>query len=145
MRVHAAGRTATTTPGATAGPQLEGAANRPFWVVEFGVFNTTDTEFAIALSRYSASGTVGAAITEVSADDHAYTAATVATGVNSTAATLAGGPYVQATIGAAKGAGTIFTFGKNGLYIAGASDQGIMAYVPTGTGQHFDFYWVWDE
>lgn len=144
MRCYAAGRTATTVPGATAGPQLEGSANHPFWVVEVGIFNTTTTAFNIAMSRFSASGTPGAAITE-QAEDESFTPLTVASGVNSTAATLAGGPYVSASIGAAIGAGIIWTFGKTGLRVAGATDAGMMLYVPNGTGQHFDFYWVWDE
>lgn len=144
MRCYAAARTVTTVPGATAGPQLEGAAANPFWVVEVGVFNTTTTAFAAALQRYSAGGTAGAAITEQS-EDPEYTPRTVATGVNSTAATLAGGPYAQASIGAAIGAGIIWTFGGRGLKVAGATDGGMTIFVPTGTGQHFDFYWVWDE
>ena len=144
MRCHAAGRTVTTTPGATAGPQLEASAAHPFWLVECGVFNTTTTAFAVSLNRYTVGGTVGAAITEVSADDPAFVPLTVATGVNSTASTV-GGPYAQASIGAAIGAGVIWTFGKSGIYIPGTADMGATLIVPTGTGQHFDFYWVWDE
>jgi len=145
MRCYAASRTITTVPGATAGPQIEGAANHPFWVVEVGVFNTTTTAFAVAMNRYTVSGTVGASILETAEDD-TFTPLTVATGVNSTAATLATtGPVVQASIGAAIGAGVIWTFGKSGVRVAGAADAGMMLYVPTGTGQHFDFYWVWEE
>jgi len=144
MRCYAAARTVTTTPGATAGPQLEGSTNHPFWVVEVGIFNTTATAFQVGLSRYSVGGTAGAVITE-QAEDPEFTPLTVATGVNSTAATLAGGPYTFASIGAAIGAGVIWTFGKNGLKVAGATDGGMTIYVPSGTGQHFDFYWVWEE
>ncbi len=144
MRCYASARTVTTVPGATAGPQLEGAANHPFWVVEVGVFNTTTVAFQVGLSRYTVGGTAGAAITE-QAEDESFTPLTVATGVNSTAATLAGGPYVFASIGAAIGAGVIWTFGKNGLRVTGATDEGMTIYVPTGTGQHFDYYWVWEE
>ena len=145
MRVYAAGRTVTTTPGATAGPQLEGSAGHPFWVVEVGVFNTTTTAFNVGLSRFSVSGTPGAALTEQPEDPEFTPVLTVASGVNSTAATLSGGPYTFASIGAAIGAGVIWTFGKNGLKVAGAADGGMMLYVPNGTGQHFDFYRVWEE
>src|SRR5262245_37613063 len=145
MRCYAASRTVTTVPSATAGPQLEGSSGHPFWVVEVGVFNTTTTAFAVGLSRYTTGGTAGASITE-QAEDETFTAIqTVATNVNSTAATLAGGPYTQASIGAAIGAGVIWTFGKSGLRVSGASDEGMTIYVPTGTGQHFDYYWVWEE
>ena len=144
MRAYAAGRTATTTPGATAGPQLTVANTRAFYVVEVGVFNTTTTAFAVALQRFTAGGTAGAAITEVAEDD-TVTPNVVASGVNSTAATLAGGPYAQASIGAAVGAGVIWTFGGKGVRVPGTASNGIMLLVPTGTGQHFDFYFVWEE
>ena len=144
MRCYAAATTVTTVPTALRGPQLEGASGHPFYVLEVGAFNTTTTAFKIGLSRYSASGTVGAAITE-QAEDPAFTPLTVATGVNSTDATLAGGPYTFASIGAAIGAGIIWTFGSKGLQVAGTADMGMMLYIPAGTGQHFDFYWVWEE
>jgi len=144
MRGYAAGRTVTTTPGATAGPQLEASTGHPFYLVECGVFNTTTTAFVVSLNRYTVGGTAGAAITEVMEDDTATPILTVATGVNSTASTV-GGPFTQASIGAAIGAGVIWTFGSKGLRCPGTTDAGFTLIVPTGTGQHFDFYWVWEE
>jgi hypothetical protein len=143
MRCYAAARTVTTVPGATAGPQLEASTAHPFYLLECGVFNTTTTAFNVSLNRYTVGGTAGAAITEVAEDD-TFTPLTTATGVNSTASTV-GGPFTMAEIGAAIGAGVIWTFGGKGLRIPGTTDNGATLIVPNGTGQHFDFYWVWEE
>jgi len=143
MRCYAAAR-GSLAGTATVGVQLEGAANHPFYVVECGVFNTTTTAFVANLSKYSVGGTAGAAITEV-CEDETFTPLTVATQANTTAATLLGGPYVQASIGAAIGAGVIWTFGSKGLRVTGATDEGMTIPCLTGTGQVYDFYWVWEE
>ena len=143
MRCYAAARTVTTVPGATAGPQLEASTAHPFYLYEVGVFNTTTTAFAVSLNRYTVGGTAGAAITE-QAEDDTFVPLTVATGVNSTASTVTG-PFTAASIGAAIGAGVIWTFGGSGLRCPGTTDNGFTIIVPTGTGQHFDFYWVWGE
>ena len=143
MRCYAAARTVTTVPGATAGPQLEASTAHPFYLLECGVFNTTTTAFNVSLNRYTVGGTAGAAITEVAEDD-TFTPLTTATGVNSTASTV-GGPFTMAEIGAAIGAGVIWTFGDTGLRMPVAVTNGIGIIIENGTGQACQAYIVWDE
>jgi hypothetical protein len=60
-------------------------------------------------------------------------------------ATVQTGEAGRAMLGAAKGAGNIWTFGKNGLYVPPGTGNGMGIMCPTGVGQLFDFYWIWDE
>jgi hypothetical protein len=143
MRAHAGARTANLITAAR-GPKIAAVANRPFWLVEVGIYNTTDTEFACTLQRCSAVGTGGTALTEVGADHD--TATVDATAINTPTAddTVTAGEFARATIGAAKGAGTVWTFGKNGLFVPPGATNGIGIYLPSGAAQHFDFYFIWD-
>lgn len=145
MRCHVGAR-ASAVATAARGPSLYAVAARPFYIVEVGVFNTTDTEFVANLQRLTATGTQGAALTETIADDVGYTAvATTAFNTHTADATVAAGEFARATLGAAKGAGTIWTFGKNGLAVAAGTSNGFGILCPTGVGQLFDFYFIWDE
>jgi hypothetical protein len=113
-------------------------------ITEIGVFNTTATACAVAINRASATGTQGAALTEVCLDDDTHTIIT--TGFNThTADATVGSAVRQASLGAAIGAGVIFTFGGGGLVLDNATTAGIVITCPTGTGQHLDFYIEWDE
>jgi hypothetical protein len=143
MRAHAGGRTANLITAAR-GAKVAAVANRPFWLVEAGVYNTTDIEVAVALRRATAVGTGGTALDEINADDPAATVD--ATGINVPTAddTVAAGEYARATLGAAKGAGAVWTFGKNGLYCPAGTSNAIGIYLATGTAQHLDFYFIWD-
>ena len=108
------------------------------------MFNTTVTECAVAVCRATATGTQGAALTEVCETDDSVTI--VATAFNThTADATVGAPFRQATLGAAKGAGVIWTFPEAGLVTDNATTSGIVITCPTGTGQHLDFYLVWLE
>lgn len=143
MRAHAEGRTANLITAAR-GPKVAAVASRPFWLVEVGIYNTTDTEFACRLARCTVVGTGGTGLDEANAD---HDAATVdATAINTPTAddTVATAGFARATIGAAKGAGTVWTFGKNGLFCPAGTANGIGIYLPIGTAQHFDFYFIWD-
>jgi hypothetical protein len=144
MRAHV-GERASAVATTTRGPSLYAVANRPFYLVEAGVFNTTDTEFAANIQRLSATGTQGAVLTEIMADADAVTVATTAFNTHTANATAVGGEFARATIGAAKGAGIIWTFGKNGIFVPAGTSNGIGILCPVGTGQIFDFYFVWDE
>lgn len=144
MRCYAASRTLTTVLNNVRGPELEASTAHPFYLLEAGFFNTTTTAVNIALNRYTVSGTVGAAITAKCEDD-TFVPLTVATGVNSTDATVTAGSFVSASLGAAIGAGVIWTFGGKGLRGPGTTDNGMICIIPNGTGQHLDFYWVWEE
>ena len=143
MRAYGGGRGVTDLPTTVRGPAVAAAASRPINLVEVGVFNTTTTAFAVALVRFTAAGTPSGAATEVSADEGITPVATVSLG-NSGTATV-GGPFSQASIGAAIGAGVIWTYGGSGLHAPAGTANGFMLICPTGTGQFFDFYFVWDE
>jgi hypothetical protein len=142
-RFAVAGRT-SAVPTAARGPSLYAtAAIRPV-IREIGVFNTTATSMAVAINRATTTGTQGAGLTESAEDDDVH--APVATGFNThTADATVVAPVRQASLGAAVGAGVIFTFGANGLLIDNATTAGIVITCPTGTGQHLDFYIVWEE
>jgi hypothetical protein len=143
MRCSGAGRGVTDLPTSVRGPGLAAAAGRPVYLVETGVFNTTTTAFAVSVVRFSAAGTPSGSVTEVSEDSEYTPAATVTTG-NSGTPTV-GGPFNQASIGAAIGAGVIWTYGGKGLRAPAGTTNGFILNLPTGTGQFFDFYYVWEE
>lgn len=144
-RCAGAGRTATTTPDADQGPNLYATASSGALTLrEVGIVNTTTTAFAVALVRCTTAGTVGAAVTEENVSDPTHTILGVVAGVHSVAPTV-GGPVRQGNVGAAIGAGIIWTFGDQGLIIPEGTANGVSIVVPTGTGQHFDFYFEWDE
>jgi hypothetical protein len=119
-------------------------AGSGFKLVEVGVYNTTTTAAAIALARLTAQGTVGAAQTEAEYDnDAAPPLATVFAG-HTVAATI-GQILRQATIGAAAGAGVIWTFGDGGIVVASGTGNGLGIICPTGTGAVCDIEFTWDE
>lgn len=140
-RCSVAGRT-SAVPTTVRGPSLYAtAAVRPK-IKEIGVFNTTTTAAAVAICRASATGTQGAGLTEVDLSDPTHTV--VATGFNThTADATVGSPVRQASLGAAIGAGVIFTFAD--FEIDSATTSGVVITCPSGTGQHLDFYIEWEE
>jgi len=64
---------------------------------------------------------------------------------SSTGPTITGGFYATATLGAAAGAGIIWTFGERGILIPKGTGNGVGIVVATGTGQILDWYIIWDE
>ena len=143
MRAYGAGRGVTNLPTAVRGPSLMAIASRPINLVECGVFNTTTTAFAVALVRATAAGTSAGTVTEVSSDEGITPVGVVA--LSHSADPTVGGPFTQASIGAAIGAGVIWTFGGSGLHAPAGTANGFVLTCPTGTAQFFDFYFVWDE
>lgn len=134
----------SAVPTAARGPSVYATTGVKPRIREIGVFNTTTTAAAVAVCRASATGTQGAALTEICLDDDSHTI--IATGFNThTADATVGSPVRQASLGAAIGAGVIFTFGGDGLVLDNATAAGIVITCPTGTGQHLDFYIEWDE
>jgi hypothetical protein len=109
------------------------------------VFNTTTTAFVVGLQRCTATGTQAGSLTETCDDDPVYTPIGNTFTSMSTAATPSGAPSRQASVGAAIGAGVIWTLGDNGLVIPEGTANGVILNLPTGTGQFFDFYLSWDE
>ena len=141
--VSVANRT-SAIPTTVRGPSLYAtAAVRP-QVLEVGVFNTTATAVAVAVNRASATGTQGAALTEVCTSDDSATI--VATAFNThTADATVGAAIRQASLGAAIGSGVIWTFQPGEFIIDNATTAGLVITCPTGTAQHLDFYIAWKE
>jgi hypothetical protein len=111
---------------------------------EIGVTNTTSTALTVAVARFTTATNVGAGLTEVSeADPVSVAEATVFAG--HVGAGGVGGILRYASLGAAVGAGVIWTFGGNGLVIPAGTANGVGIITPTGTGQICDCYIVWDE
>ena len=140
------GRSVTTVPSATIPlGSLYGAAARQLTIVEIGIFNTTVTAVCVGLCRITTTGTRGAATT-IGKTDIADLQTPTGVGylTHSVGPTLTGLPY-QATLGAAAGAGMVWTFGGKGLVVPAVADNAVGIYIPTGTGQHCDFWFVWDE
>ncbi len=116
-------------------------------VMEVGVFNTTTTAFDIRLVRFTAAGTVGAGLVEACLDNPllvgggmAFTTHTAGT------PTLVDLGY-RASVGAAIGAGVIWTFGGEGIEIpAGAGTiNGVGVGIENGAGQASQAYIKWIE
>ncbi|OGO36714.1 MAG: hypothetical protein A2W35_17950 [Chloroflexi bacterium RBG_16_57_11] len=111
---------------------------------EVGVFNTTTTAVAIALARFTNATGVGAGQAEGEYDENAAApSCTVFAG--HTADGGVGQILRQATLGAAAGAGVIWTFGDSGIVIQPGTANGLGILTPTGTGQLCDLYFDWDE
>lgn len=124
---------------------LYAAATVNFRMREVGVFNTTTTAVTVAMCRLSTTGTQGAALTEQQLDASSVTPSASGFNTHTIAPTLVDMGY-RATLGAAAGAGVIWTFGGDlGMSVNVGTTNGIGIYVPTGTGQLVDFYFVWDE
>ena len=119
-------------------------ASGGFKLVEVGVYNTTTTALVIALARLTAVGTAGAAQTEGEYDNDAVPPlATVFAG--HTGSATVGQVLRQATLGAAAGAGVIWTFGNGGIVVPSGTANGLGIIIPTGTGQICDLEFTWDE
>jgi hypothetical protein len=142
-RVAVAGRS-SAVPTAARGPSVYAtAASGRLVIREVGVFNTTTTAISVAVARATTTGTQGAGLTEENVSDQTH--AILGTAFNTHTADATVVPVRQASVGAAIGAGTIFTFGEQGLIIDEAATNGIVITAPQGTGQHIDFYIEWDE
>jgi hypothetical protein len=146
-RCSVTGRTVTTTPDADQGPSLYAtAASGALILREVGIFNTTVTAFCVGLLRATTAGTQGTALVEENIDDVSHTILGTGFNVHSVAPTVTAGAEVRrGSVGAAIGSGVIWTFSGRGLEIAEGTANGVLINVPTGTGQHFDFYFEWEE
>jgi len=112
---------------------------------EVGIFNTTSTALTVALCRLSTTGTQGAGLTEQAADATGNAPSVSGFNTHTVAPTLVDLGY-RASIGAAIGAGVIWTFGGDiGITCAVGTTNGLGIYIPNGTGQVVDFYFLWDE
>lgn len=119
------------------------AAVRPK-IKEIHLFNTAATAFVAGLIRLTNATGVGAGLTEVSEDDTDHTI--VATGfAGHTGDPGLGTELRRSSLGAAIGAGIIWTFSEQGLHIPSGTANGVGIYCPSGTGQTFDYTILWDE
>ena len=145
-RYSAAGR--STGAGSTLLPlfAVAGASSpdRGCRVREIGIFNTTTTAAAFMVVRLTTAGTPGTALTEIAHSSDAPTSSCQVANTYGAGPTLSTALY-QATLGAAAGAGVIWTFGDTGIEVPGGTANGLGVAVATGTGQVIDFYIVWDE
>jgi hypothetical protein len=137
-----------TSAGSTTLPiiSLYAIANISPAIREIGVFNTTTTAVAIKLVRITTAGTQGTALTEAKHNDRSPAASSTAFSTHtSTGPTIGDDLGYAAVLGAAAGAGIIWTFGDTGLMIPAGTSNGVGVIVATGTGQVCDAYIVWDE
>ena len=140
---------ARTTAGSNVLPlmSLFSAASVNFRMREIGIFNTTTTALTVGLARLGTNqGTPGSALTEFSLDSSGIAASCTAfTHSAQGTMTLTDAGY-RARLGAADGTAMIWTFANDvGLNAATATTNGVGVYIPTGTGQICDIYFVWDE
>ena len=115
---------------------------------EIGLFNTTTTAVDVKLSRLSSGpGTVGAGLSETPIDNPLAVAGSMAFTTHTAGTITQVDAGYRASIGAAVGAGIIWTFGAEGFEIipAAGTVNGIGIVVENGTGQALQAYIVWDE
>src|SRR3990172_3934260 len=108
--------TRSTGGGTTARPLggLMAVASRSGSVREVGVFNTTTTAVAIRLAKLTAAGTPGAALTEEKYNTNDDAPDLTGFDTWTVDATVSAGNIRVAALGAAVGAGVIWTFAEPG-------------------------------
>lgn len=144
MALHSvAGRSTVAGTSARAIASVFATASVGFTLREVGVFNTTTTAVAVSLVRFTNATNVGAGLTEVDWDAAKPVIATGFAGHTGDGAV--GSPFRQASLGAAIGAGVIWTFGGGGILVPVGTANGIGIICPTGTGQILDYYYDWEE
>jgi hypothetical protein len=137
-----------TGAGSTTLPiiSLYGGATGGGKVREIGVFNTTTTAVSLKLIRLTNTGTQGNGLTEAKHELGSGPALCTAFDEHTVDPTSGGIDLgYRAILGAAAGAGIIWTFGDAGLVIPADTTEGVGVIVATGTGQVCDAYIVWDE
>ena len=112
---------------------------------ELGVTNTTTTALALKMARLTTAGTQGAGLTEGKQDPDSAAASCTAFTTHSVAPTLGDDMGYRASLGAAIGAGIIWTFGDTGTRIPVGTANGVGAIIENGTGQACQANIVWDE
>ena len=138
--------TRSSGAGTSARPigSLFAVASRSCYVLEIGCFNTTTTATGIRIAKCTAVGTPGSGLTEVPYNGNDDAADMTAFDTHSADATVSAGSLRTAAIGAAVGAGAIFTFAYPGVFIPAGTANGI-GIIPVGTGQILDWYIEWEE
>jgi hypothetical protein len=145
MLVSVAGRSTVAGTTLRAIASVFSIAAKGFRLREVGVFNTTVTALAVALVKFTNATGVGAGLTEVAWDPTIDGTPQMTAFAGHTADGAVGSAIRQATLGAAAGAGVIWTFGGGGLVVPVGTANGIGVICPTGTGQILDFYFDYEE
>lgn len=134
---------ATVTATRPAMGLMNGASNT-FILREAGITNTTSTNSPFHLALLTAAGTI---VSTPAQTPHRYL------GPTSTcdAVTWSADPTVGATLGyrhmlgAAIGAGVIWTFGGDGIQTNVGIANGVSLALESGTGVAVEAYMIWDE
>lgn len=145
MIVSVAGRSTVVGTTVRAIASVFALAAKGLKLREVGVFNTTTTAVAVALVRFTNATGVGAGLTEVAWDPTIMGTPQATAFAGHTADGAVGSPIRYASLGAAVGAGVIWTFGSEGLIVPVGTANGIGVICPTGTGQILDYYYDWEE
>lgn len=114
---------------------------------EVGLTNTTSTAVNQKLTRLTSTGTQGSALVEGKHDPESAAASCTAFGTHTVAPGMTSAEDLgyRAQLGAAVGAGVIWTFGDTGLRIPVVATNGIGTVPESGTGQALQAYMTWDE
>lgn len=115
-----------------------------FTLRECGVFNTTATAVQVKLCRLSTAGTPGSAITPGKYNPDSVAASATPFNTHTVTGTNTDLGY-RTELGAAVGAGVIWTFGDLGIRCSVGTGNGIGVIIDAGTGQVCEIYFVWDE
>ena len=144
MRVTAAFRMTSAPTTTLPGGSLYAIANKPLRLYEVGIFNTTTTACSLTLVRLTTAGTPGTGITEGPFDTDLTHSGTAFQAHSSTPPSL-GAAIRVFPLGAAIGAGAVFTFDAEPVRIGQGTANGIGLISTTGTAQICDVYFDWDE
>lgn len=144
MRCTAAFRMTTAPTTTLPGASLYAIANRPLRLFEIGIFNTTVTACSLTVCRLTTAGTHSTTVT-ASAFEPGKTVDGVASQAHTSTPPSLGANIRVVPIGAAIGAGAIFTWDAEGIDIDAGTANGIGIISTTGTAQICDVYFDWDE
>lgn len=134
------------TPTTLPFQSLYAIASRRLLLREVHVFNTTATGgFVVSLNRFTTAGTPGAGITVGEEDNESPAAVGTPFQAHTSTPPTLGDELRRVQMGAAIGAGVIWTFDDEGVRIPPGTANGVGLIVPTGTAQICDVVWVWDE
>lgn len=144
-RFSIAGRATVVGTSARAVASLFSPATGRGTIREISVANTTSTAVCVGVIRFSAATNVGAGLTEAEYDTNGNAPLCTGFAGHTGDGTTSGGTIEQVSLGAAVGAGWVWTFGGDGLVIPEGTANGVGIYIPTGTGQILDYKICWDE
>ncbi len=112
---------------------------------ECGLTNTTSTAVALKLVTLTSAATQGAGLVETKHRDGSPTASCTAFTTHTAGTPVGAELGYRASLGAAVGAGVIWTFGESGVAPAVGTANGVGVVVENGTGQAIQAYMTWDE